>query len=378
MISMRIFRIPCYLMPLFVLFAAGCGSEKPEIVTYDAPRADPRPRFDLNAIARQGMSNMPGQGAPASAGPQLRGKLLGAIFPQPQSAYFFKILGLQADVAPLVESFSAFVASVRFQDGKPVWTLPSGWKELPGDAVAAAKFEIPVGDDKVEMTLTSLPAIEDTEEMVLQNVNRWRGQVSLSPVKAPQLYESKSRLEEVHKMKLGENEVVLVNLTGDLAPPFAARFAKAAARKAGAASSTVPLTYDLPPTWKPAQLRRFSLLTFKAVEEQEEVVITVSRMGGDAGGLVMNINRWRDQVQLPAQSANEILSGVKKVEVSGEEGRLSEFSTASGAKSPQKLVGVMVPHGGETWVFKMSGDAKLFDRERGRFDEYLKSVKFTK
>jgi hypothetical protein len=57
------------------------------------------------------------------------------------------------------------------------WTLPSGWKELPGDGIRLATFA-PPGGLKTEGTVVALPGDSGGE---LANVNRWRGQIALPP-----------------------------------------------------------------------------------------------------------------------------------------------------------------------------------------------------
>ena len=57
------------------------------------------------------------------------------------------------------------------------WTLPSGWKELPGNGMRLATFA-PPGGLKTEATVVALPGDSGSE---LANVNRWRGQIALPP-----------------------------------------------------------------------------------------------------------------------------------------------------------------------------------------------------
>ena len=58
-----------------------------------------------------------------------------------------------------------------------VWTLPSGWKEVPGNGMRLATF-VPPGGLKTEATVVALPGDSGGE---LANVNRWRGQIGLPP-----------------------------------------------------------------------------------------------------------------------------------------------------------------------------------------------------
>ncbi len=57
------------------------------------------------------------------------------------------------------------------------WTMPPGWKEVPGTGMRLATF-VPPGGLKTEGTVVSLPGDSGSE---LANANRWRGQLGLPP-----------------------------------------------------------------------------------------------------------------------------------------------------------------------------------------------------
>ncbi|MDE2143980.1 MAG: hypothetical protein KGL74_04445 [Elusimicrobia bacterium] len=64
------------------------------------------------------------------------------------------------------------------------WTTPPGWKELPGNGMRLATLEPPQKAGKIEATVVALPGDVGGE---LANVNRWRGQLALTPVGEAQL-----------------------------------------------------------------------------------------------------------------------------------------------------------------------------------------------
>lgn len=70
------------------------------------------------------------------------------------------------------------------------WTLPSGWKELPGTGMRLATL-VPPGGLKTEGTVVSLPGDSGGE---LANANRWRGQIGLPPVDEAGMASSRTRL----------------------------------------------------------------------------------------------------------------------------------------------------------------------------------------
>lgn len=59
------------------------------------------------------------------------------------------------------------------------WKTPAGWTELPGNGMRAATFKLPQTAGKAEVTVVALPGAVGGE---LANVNRWRGQIALTPI----------------------------------------------------------------------------------------------------------------------------------------------------------------------------------------------------
>ena len=82
------------------------------------------------------------------------GQLLGAIIPQGERTWFFKLIGPLDDVKPQLEPFLAFMKSVRLTEKDPEWSLPEGWKQLPGSDERFATVKIPVGKEPLALTVT--------------------------------------------------------------------------------------------------------------------------------------------------------------------------------------------------------------------------------
>ena len=82
--------------------------------------------------------------------------------------------------------FNEFLKSVHFDEqGKPAWTLPSGWQQRDGSDIRYATLVL-AGDSAagkpLEVSVTVLPKSGDDEDYALVNINRWRGQIGLEPV----------------------------------------------------------------------------------------------------------------------------------------------------------------------------------------------------
>jgi hypothetical protein len=71
------------------------------------------------------------------------------------------------------------------------WSVPTGWKELPGNGMRLATFELPQGSGKAEGSVVALAGDAGGE---LANVNRWRGQLTLPPIAENDLSGARTRV----------------------------------------------------------------------------------------------------------------------------------------------------------------------------------------
>lgn len=86
------------------------------------------------------------------------------------------------------------------------WTAPSGWKEEPGNGIRLATFIPPQDAGKAEATVVALPGEAGGE---LANVNRWRGQIGLTPIDEARLAEARQGV----KSRIGA--VMVYDFTGE-------------------------------------------------------------------------------------------------------------------------------------------------------------------
>jgi hypothetical protein len=181
----------------------GCGSEEP-VVSYKVPKADAL--WEDNHVDRKDDVDK------ADVKPTKKGKpgrMLGAIATVGETNWYLKLLGPLDPVSAQAEDVDAFLKSVKFtgDDGEkqPQWTLPEGWTQIPADdprnkggtsgfsVPRFATIDIVVNDEKLELTVIALGAdVADPAGDLLANVNRWRGQVMLSPVELKELKDSVS------------------------------------------------------------------------------------------------------------------------------------------------------------------------------------------
>jgi hypothetical protein len=131
--------------------------------------------------------------------------------------------------------------------------------------------------------------------------------------------------------------------------------------------------WEVPANWTQEPATQMLLAKFSINGEGARADITVSSFPGDVGGLLANVNRWRGQVNLPAIEEPQLANAVKSIRVQSEEGTLVELENPDGKSA--SLIGVAVPHNGQTWFFKMFGDAKLVAREKDSFVRFVQNVK---
>jgi hypothetical protein len=91
--------------------------------------------------------------------------------------------------------------------------------------------------------------------------------------------------------------------------------------------------------------------------------------------LLPNVNRWRQQVQLGELTQEELAKAIVPFPVASGEGQYVELIAPEG-KGRQAILGVVAVRGPQAWFFKLMGDADLALQEKGRFEAFVKSVKF--
>jgi hypothetical protein len=312
---------------------------------------------------------------------------IGLIVPVTETGWFFKLTGEAKSVEPQHEAFLEFVQSIKFSplpDAKPTWKLPENWKELAGREMRYATIQVPAEPKPLELSVIPLPAGgQDQQKYVLDNVNRWRQQLKLPAITAGDLENT------TKKLKIDGHDATLVSLVGKGsgqmggAPfaPFAGGSAGALPadhpplsgpgdRASGKNSTSGGLKFDAPSEWSPSKPNAFSLAAFKVGDGDKQVEITVSTAGGD---FVANANRWRGQLKLPPVDGAELAKSASKLDTLGTAGDYIEIVGPDSAQR-ETILGVQAEAGGRTWFVKLKGDAELAEREKPRFEAFVKSL----
>lgn len=362
-----------------VAIAAGCGQE-PQIRQYQVPKL---------AVS----SSPSGKTPPMPMAAAAEQSTLAAIVLAGKSAWFFKLTGDPDAVSSRREAVTKFLRGVRFSAaGKPTWDLPAGWKERPGDQFRFATLEL--GDPPLDLAISELPRSDDgpsDEEYILQNIDRWRGQLGLEPTT------SEALAKESEQLTVGGFPATLVELTGmgsgTMGGPFSGGagggpFAGGELPKdhppltgggklsAGPAKGGSPVEYEVPEGWKERPAGGLRAASFEVVEGEKKLDISVIPLAleGPAGDVTENVNRWRGQVGLAPQSAEDIAKELREVAGKGIKWQVVELAGENPSTGPQMILGAIGKSKSAAWFVKVTGDPDLAQREKEHFDQFVGSL----
>jgi hypothetical protein len=320
-------------------------------------------------------------------------------------------------------------ASVPVGEGRPHlhWTLPAGWQEKQASGMRAGHLTVATPDGKqADVIIVPLPGLSGIE--ILESVNIWRRELELAGISEEEL----SRIEEpvrigefeggifemVSEAPLGERREKTRTIGAILPKEGTTWFFKLSgddtlvAREknafmtfltsieihegdhhstelaTGPASDYSPAPRGLPaaaparPDWKvpahweeqPAQGMRFA--TFRIPGETGPGAdLSVTQFPGEAGGILMNINRWRGELGLSPLTQTQLAGAVSSLDLGGQEAIVVNMAGAhvqTGNK--QRTLAAIVPQLGLTWFYKMTGDDDLVARQETAFTEFVKSA----
>ena len=143
-----------------------------------------------------------------------------------------------------------------------------------------------------------------------------------------------------------------------------------------AAASNGGLRWTAPAEWKqqPVSGMRIGSFTVPGAGGAAADVSVIS-FPGTGGDDLANVNRWREQVNLPPVAAEGLSSQLQSLnEPAGTFFFSDQGGTAGGDKAPSRLLGAWLRQSGRVWFFKMMGPAELVGAQKDNFLAFLKSV----
>ena len=338
----------------------GCQEEE-KIVHYTVPRVEGFP-----AAQREGGPKQKGA---------IQGKVrfLGAIVPDKDQSWFFKLVGPEAAVTPVVEPFESFMKTVRLTGKEPpiAWDLPKEWQQEPGNQFRFATLTMKSEGETLELAVSKFGGT------LLENVNRWREQVGLPKIVQNQL------ADETKTLDVNGVKITLVNMVGEggaaKPPRFAKKFdgagPKAPALEPGKSPS---FTVQAPADWKeqvPA-----SSITAKQYQAAPSVQVTITALGADGGGIARNINRWRtEQLKLPMAGDKELISLSSIIDLGTSKGLYVDMDNPRESGKPRILAIIVaypdIARPQTTYFFKMMGPSERVASQQANFEAFAKSFR---
>jgi hypothetical protein len=291
-------------------------------------------------------------------------------------------------------------------------TTPPNWEPQPLSQMRQASFL--VKGDNGAIADISFVSLGSGAGNVLENVNRWLGQIGQSSVTEQKLGEIAQRLHT----SLGD--VTIVDLAGlpDNADP--ARDGRIIAAMVTTADSTLffkmrgnaglaeaqkgdfikwvaavcdaqtqtgspqmaaapsnhsgapRIQWKAPEGWTEVPPSSMRYASFSApAEDGGKIDISVVTFPGDGGSDADNINRWRGQIGLSPIDANSVTSEVAPLKTED-----TIFSTADIAGDKTRTIAAWTRRDGRVWFFKATGPNAAVEKEKPNFVKFIQSVRF--
>jgi hypothetical protein len=309
------------------------------------------------------------------------------------------------------------------------YSQPSDWKEAPKGQMRVASFHVTTADGKLaDISVIPLPGMAGSD---LDNVNRWRGQVGLGSISEVELAKLAQPVEiagqpaQMYEQagvnpQTGEKTRILAAIThhggmewffkmiGDDAlveqqkPAFVA-FMKsvtfpAETAQAGlppshppidagsmmmpagtdASSSQAKPNWTVPSGWKEVPAGQFLVAKYMVTGDASgQTAVNVGMAPGEGGGLLANINRWRNQLGLGPVAETDLAKEIQPLDLPGGKASVADF-TGQDAKTGQqaRLVAVVLPHAGDTWFYKLMGSTQVVQQQKAAFLKFVQSAKY--
>mgnify|MGYP001547028696 CR=1 FL=1 len=142
-----------------------------------------------------------------------------------------------------------------------------------------------------------------------------------------------------------------------------------------ALSSEAKPQWQVPAGWQPTQGGAFLVAKFLiSGTDSEQAAVNVSAAGGD---LLANVNRWRRQLGLAPLADNQLPQAVSSLDLP--EGKATVVDMTSDAANnglKTRLVAAVVPHGQQTWFYKLMGGESLVAQQKDAFLKFVQSAKY--
>jgi hypothetical protein len=289
---------------------------------------------------------------------------------------------------------------------------PPNWEPQPLSQMRQASFL--VKGDNGAITDISFVSLGSAAGNVLENVNRWLGQLGQPPITEQKLGEIAQRLRTslgdvtivdmaglpdnadpardgriVSAMVTTGNSTLFFKMRGnaDLTEAQKGDFIKWVAAVCDAQNQTGPpqmaaaplgdsgapqIHWKAPDGWTEVPPSSMRYASFSApAEEGGKIDISIVTFPGDGGSDADNVNRWRGQIGLAPIDANAVTSQIALLKTAD-----TTFSTTDIAGANTRTVAAWTRRDGRVWFFKATGPNAAVEKEKPNFVKFIESVRF--
>ncbi len=358
-------RSRCLVFVSLFCLLTGCGSD--QIRSYTVPPV---------ASTEEPPTSAQPQGDPTHT-------MLAAIVRGPDRAWFFKLTATAEQTAEISSAVDTLLDSISFasEATEPSWQLPEGWTERGPSGMRFNTIVPPTDGDPCELTVTGLSSSDDWQRLVLDNLNRWRGQMQLGPTTQDQLSKLTRPLATAPEGSVAMKIEGWSPGGGMGMPPLNARapFANGMATldapaTASADQKSTPFTFDLPEGWvedAPTPMRLANLRT-AGNRDAPSVKVFAFPATGAMGDPLANVNRWRGQVGLEPVTQEQLDKEITEFDLAGAAGQLVELVGPNG-----EMLAAMSTRGAQVWFYKLDGPEGTIREQRQAFLGWLESIRFS-
>ncbi|MFI5336341.1 MAG: hypothetical protein ACHQ5A_06135, partial [Opitutales bacterium] len=130
------------------------------------------------------------------------------------------------------------------------------------------------------------------------------------------------------------------------------------------------LKWSAPPSWEATSGHAMRKGSYKMKAGGGDADISITAFPGATGGLEANLNRWRGQVGMDPLPPAEVTTSATRFESNG-----LSFTVVDYRGSAGHMLGAIVPFGGNSWFFKLTGPDPTVVAAKPVFLEFLHTVK---
>lgn len=282
------------------------------------------------------------------------------------------------------------------------WKLPQGWKETGPDSVSLQNFTVSGSNgQEARVSLTQLGNLSGMNTML---VNMWRQQAGLTALSED------DALKSIQPVQFGAEqgsyfEVLGTNkggpfqiLTAFLHRPDGSWFCKisgdptllaaqkpvfidflksiqikdteVAAPEAPTAAGSPAPNWSVPSQWQALPAGDMQVARFNVPEQNNaKAEVSVSVFPSEAGGTLVNINRWRTKyVGLAPVEEKDLPQLLSPLDPANPGAILVDMQ-----KDDKRLIGAIVPRGGSYWYYKIVGGPAAVAPQKESFIAFAKS-----